>query len=285
MDLRKLILWGGMLGGLLGASVSYASVQEKKASLWGETFSYQLVILTKKNAIYDGKAFTVERGAKKIRRVVLNNAFFEKEGLELWNEFIKGTPPSLAGSPPLMEFLDKLKSFNGSEINNLVDQLTILKNQLQYASWYDVYQQAKGDKKKFVKQFVKLREETIEYHELSHLLDEIRLERRKGSTDEKFAQDTELRAFLTELVYGENPRDSLWQVVSGVLAEIKMSSVSDYSIHKLVEVLEATRTIPWVARGDELCFLCYLTPSHAQEVGNLAYQDYLHQKVLKKASS
>ncbi len=279
MVLRQVILLSVILGGLFLAPFSYASVQEKQATLWGETFSYQLVILTKRNVSYDGKAFTVESGAKKIRRVVLNNVYFEKEGIELWNEFTKGKPPSLAESPQLMDFLVELKSFNERGRNNLVDQLAALKNQLQYAAWYDIYHQSPS-KKEFIKKFINIREQTIEYHELSHLLDEIELEQGKGNADEKFAHDTESRAFLTELVYGANPRDSLWQVVTGVLDEIKAIGPSDDSVHKLTQFLETARNVPWIPHGNELCFLCYLSHSYAEEVAKLAYAHYpLSEKI------
>lgn len=282
MVLRKIILLSLILVGLFWAPFSYASVQQKEATLWGETFSYQLVILTKSNVSYDGKAFTIKSGAKKIRRVVLNNAYFEKEANELWNSFLNGTNPSLVGSPQLMAFLAQLKSLHGNNNSSyLLDQLVLLKRQLQYASWYDIYkkklEQTKNSsqaKKEFKKEFIQLRMATIEAHELSHLLDEIHLEQGQGKADEQFAHDTEVKAFLTELVYGANPRDSLWQVVTGALDEIKAVGPSDDSIHKLTQFLETARNVSWIPHGNELCFLCYLSHSHAEEVARLVYRNY-----------
>lgn len=42
----------------------------------------------------------------------------------------------------------------------------------------------------------------ITWHELSHLLDE----------KQKNTSQSEVKAFLTELVYGKNPQDVLWQL-------------------------------------------------------------------------
>lgn len=199
--------------------------------------------------------------------MVINTAFFEKEAKELWTSFQNKKNLSYDLSPNLMSFLDRLNKNHGDQ--SLITDLLELKAQLQQAAWLDTYQKvlqknknAFQAKKDFIKIFRQTRIQTITWHELSHLLDE-----KQGQTSQ-----SEVKAFLTELVYGQNPQDVLWQLISGVVDEVEKGNAMDDSIQKLKDVLMAAHNMPWLAQGEQVCFLCFLSKKQVQEIALWAYQ-------------
>ena len=217
---------------LLGPFSATASVQDKVAEIWGHRVAYQLVILKDKSQSDDGKALVISRGKKQFNRVVVNTTYFEKEALEIWKTFESTRPPLFQYHPaPVLS----------------VDQWHDLKKQLQYVAWHPVYLKAKAGhrntrsaRRDFVKTFREIRTRTIEYHELSHILDQNLMLGDLGRAD--FGSLSETRAFITELAYGENPLDSLWQGAAGALDEMRRGKNVDSSRLKMKMVLEATQT-------------------------------------------
>jgi len=257
-----------------------ALANQKPLSIWGQELNYEVVSLSNKHRSYDGLAIRLNRSGKKINRVILNTAYFQQEATEIWEDFQYNPKPSVIVSPNLMTFLVNLMETNRnfSQKQSLISQLGELKEQLQYAAWQKVYAKAKN-KKEFIRLFIQTRKKTIEYHELSHLLDAVLWEKQQLTShemrDEKqFAHDTEVRAFLTELVYGPNPQDSLWQIVTGVLQEIKQGRSIDYSVEKLKDILVMAQAINWIPRGELLCFLCFLSKESATDIATKLYHRY-----------
>ncbi len=253
-----------------------ASVQTKRAEIWGRPIEYQRVVLKNNKVDYDGKSFVVKQGEETINRVVINTAFFEKEADAIWKNFER-KKGGIHHSPDLMTFLNRLQS---GDHHSLLADLLELKEQLEWAAWHPLYEEIRrGEenetkaRKTFVRRFRETRMKTVEWHELSHLLDEMGGIKK----EEREAQATEVKAFLTELVYGDNPQDSFWQVVATVASEIRKGENIDYSLNKLQGVLEAVCQMPWYVQGEKVCFLCYLSKERSAEVALWAYRNYSHQ--------
>lgn len=278
-----------------------ADTKNKRATLWGKEISYELVTINKKGFSYDGLSFVAQSQGKNQNRVVLNRAYFEKEASEIFKALEGSIKPSELGSPDLMSFYNRLSTIdhemalghhlNSSQTAGLINELSQLKDQLRHAAWSDLYQETKLSnssvdkaRKNFVKRFKEVRSKTIEYHELSHLIDQLQNAELSGAKkisleNEEYVRQTEVKAFLTEMVYGENPRDSLWQVISGVLHEMKRGENVDYSVRKLKDLLQAVKEMPWLAEGHEpkgnyLCFLCYLSREESRYLATVVYHSY-----------
>lgn len=274
------------LGIFFSSNLARASVTQKSLSIWGHEVNYQLVILQNPELSYDGATFKLNPSNAQKNRIVLNTVFFKKEALEMWDDFKTTSQPSFTTSPDLMGFLSdlmvmnrqmkRLESLTSQQKAVFVSHLKELKKQLQYAAWFEIYQNVSQASKSssqarmhFVRLFTQIRKQTIEYHEASHLLDEI--QRNDSLPGQAYAQDTEVKAFLAELVYGPNPQDSLWQMVAGVLDEIETGRSVDCSIQKLTDVLYGIQTMPWMAKKEMLCSLCFLSKQHAQEIALFLY--------------
>ena len=205
--------------------LAVAGVQQKSGTIWGEPISYELVILQNKNDPCDGKALITAGGKN---RVVINTVNFEKEALTIWNTFevSKKMPPT-----DLKSLMDHPAWKSGSS-----NQLHELEDLLEMAAWHPLYiktlgthQNRRKARSDFVKTFESIRRQTIEHHELSHLLDKEKMR--------DLGDSSEVRAFLAELAYGQNPLDSLWQAVAGMRNEIRQGKNLDASTMKIRLVL------------------------------------------------
>ena len=167
------------LGILSVASVARASVIEKTLSVWGHEVSYELVTLKNPKLPYDGATFKLSSSKKEKHRIVLNTVFFEKEALELWNDFQSNPSPSFDSSPDLMMFLNDLSRMDQQikkalpltteQKSSFVLHLKELKKQLQHAAWFDIYRSTlqtspsvNQARKQFVGLFTNIRKQTIQ---------------------------------------------------------------------------------------------------------------------------
>lgn len=263
----------------------------KKASLWGHHLTYQFTTIQNPKVAYDGTAYVYTRSdGSRENRVILNTVFFKREAIDIWNDFQAASKPGKTSSMKMSDLfqqltevgnrLEKGKKLSGKKRKELISQLESLKEELKYAAWYDTYKRAlsrnktSGEAQKdFIRQFIQIRMKTIEYHELSHLLDEIRWAKSSQSRTTFFSQ-TEVRAFITELAYGANPQDSLWQVASGVIDEIKRGKNLDSSVSKLKGVLGLARNLSLPASKNSLTGLCHLSRKNSQQMATQLYRRY-----------
>lgn len=278
---------------VLFSSQVFAAPTLKTATLWGRTIRYEVVTISNARLSYDGSAFAFDsKDGTKVYRLVLNTAFFAMEAGQIWDGFAnqkkllqpnvsqwKDFVPSLVG---LHQQFAKGEGLAGVQKKVVLQQLQHLDGQLEAAAWYPLYRQISLEyknqavaKEKFVRQFSAIRKSTIEFHELSHLLDEMVLQETKGkvspAAQERFLADSEMRAFVTELAYGQNPRDSLWQAVSGVSDEIRRGKNVDSSLQKLAQVLTVIQKTSTLDQGRVVACLCSLS---RDKFRGLAYQLY-----------
>lgn len=265
-----------------------ASFQRKEAVIWGEKLSYVIETVKRNGVDYDGMT-SVYKGpdGRPSFRLVLNAANLSREAQQLWEEFRKNPKPSQVKTGPLLPFIEDLggmnrkihdrQSFSLDQRKKMLTELKTLEQGLKYSAWYSVYESS-SSRQDFVRQFVQIRLATIEFHELSHLLDEIKGERGKTKTASrdmgKFAHQTEVRAYLTEMAYGSNPQDVLWQVVSGVLQETREGKNTDYSIQKLMDTLQAASLLPEFKKVDAYVCLCKISRTHSYFLASRIYKVY-----------
>lgn len=275
---------------LLCAFQAHASIgQKKRAVVWGREISYHYIPVNNERVRYDGTAYVAtDKKGNRENRLVLNSAFFKKEADGIFDDFEKEPNPSTGLQVNLEEFVAVLfdaerrlkegEGLDGDEKKKLLLHLQDLENQLKYAAWFDIYRKSKN-KSDFVRAFAKIRGATIEYHELSHLRDELEWAELAGGDspelkrdDSVFWNQTEVRAFLTEMAYGVNPRDSLFQAVAGGIQEIRRGKNMDFSVQKLNSVLQiAQKLSPMSANGFDC--LCCLTVEHARAIARRIYHD------------
>ena len=289
-----------LIPGILSAAgfpEAQAAQTRKVKVVWGEAIAYELSTVPDSSVRYDGTAFVVRREENEpVNRVIINTAYFEREAENLWDFFSSGIRPgasSLSRRPDLALSLIALEekisnggALSGTEKKEILEELELLERELKIAAWYPVYNKAVTEKKNaaaarryFIQLFSDIRKSTIEFHELSHLLDERRLRAGlsaefSGPEQRRFARDSEIRAFITELAYGCNPRDSLWQAVSGVKDEVKQGRDVDASLSKFADVLRASEKtgIPGV-RGIVAC-LCTLSTEQSRAIALRLYDGY-----------
>ncbi|EKD42822.1 MAG: hypothetical protein ACD_73C00005G0002, partial [uncultured bacterium] len=270
-------------------ATGFTSVGLKMAVLWNQTISYELVTIQKNRVGYDGLSFITHRGKKTINRAVINTINFKKEALAIWKDFEKnpnqfsGTVISLADLIRHLEVVhDDGWGTSHMQKRDLLKIMAELEKQLQYVSWYGAYHRIRenspnGNKaqKEFISEFEKTRKQTIEYHELSHLVDatnsgETVLETGKSNLSGELS---EVRAFITELAYGQNPADTLWQMVAGVIDEINQGQNVDSSIFKMKLVLgEVQKRVPMQQTDNAITCLCGLSRQHSQEIALALYR-------------
>ena len=279
---------------LLSLSVLFCTLQaqaslgqKKRVVVWGREISYHFIPINNERVRYDGTAYVSidKKNGNRENRLVLNSAFFAKEAEQIFDDFEKQPDPSIGLQVDLEKFIAVLSDaerrlkegdgLSGDQRKMLVAYLEDLEHQLQDAAWYGVYKKSQN-KNDFVRTFTNIRSATIEYHELSNLRDEIEwAELASGNSpalkrdDALFWNQTEVRAFLTEMAYGLNPRDSIFQAVTGGIQEIKGGKNMDFSIQKLNSVLKIARNLPMGGNG--FACLCFLTVEHARAIAVQVY--------------
>lgn len=285
---KYLIILIFFIGTLAGAKAEATLGKMKTATLWGRPVSYRYIPINNSTVRYDGTSYVyADKKGTRENRLVLNSAFFRKEAEQIFADFEKKPDFPPDQTVDLAEFVavltdaeERLKQgdgLTGEQKKILLTHLEELERQLQYSAWFPVYQSAKN-KSDFIGAFAAVRAKTIEYHELSHLLDESEwadIAGRNSSLkrdDAVFWNQTEVRAFLTELAYGSNPRDSVFQTVSGAVDEIRRGRNMDFSIQKLNEVLKIVSEL--VGGQDGFAYLCCLTPTYARTIAQRLYTDF-----------
>ena len=273
----------------LAGGVQASSGVRKTATLWGHTVSYRFIPINNERVRYDGTAYVAaDKKGNRENRLVLNSAFFKKEAELIFGDFEKQPNPSIGLRVDLAEFIAVLSSaeqrlgegdgLKGDQKKKLLTHLRDLEHQLQYAAWYGIYKRSK-DENDFARAFAEVRASTIEYHELSHLRDELEWAGLAGPDSPELKRDdavfwnqTEVRAFLTELAYGSNPRDSIFQAVTGGIQEIERGKNMDFSIQKLNSVLKIAQKLSPMPMNGFAC-LCCLTVEHSRIIARQVYQD------------
>lgn len=265
---------------------AFALTEQKTAFIWGKTISYELQMIHNPAVKYDGEAY-IRMG----NHVVLNTAYIRKEAEGLWDTFQSSSKPAWQDSLSLQEVLASLTLLNhrdtfshqlsSSEKKKLLSTLEKLEAHFAYAAWYPTYRQTTG-KEAFVRSFIRTRKNAILYHELSHLVDQEEWGAKKHPGNvlrnaNLFAFHTEVRAFLAELAYGDNPHDVLWQVLTGVVEELQNGQNIDYSIRKLTGVLhyaENAETMTSLNGIDLFKALCFISRGPSKAMAFLLYRDY-----------
>lgn len=286
----------GQVFAVLGPQ-AFAAETRKVKILWGEAISYELTTVKSGRVSYDGSAYVArdEKGGP-ANKVVINTVFFEKEAGELWEFFSSGAKPGNSDMSNRSDLASSLiaiekritdgTGLSGKEKRDILGQLEWLERELKIAAWHPVYRKVVTEKgnsatarRYFTEMFSEIRKSTIEIHELSHLLDERRVGDRTWADwadpeKRRFVRDSEIRAFITELAYGCNPRDTLWQAVSGVKDEVSRGRDVDASLSKFADVLRAAeKTGILDVRGIVAC-LCTLSNEQSRMIALRLYEDY-----------
>lgn len=218
--------------------------KSRRIHIWNQKLDYQYRIEHNSHVPYDGKAFVEEKQGAFKAHVVLNTAYFAQEARSLFKKLQRSTPTKGPSFPKnLLGPLQKL-STTPSSLNSLphktLHQIKAWQENLALLSWNKVYQTCRistDNRRKalllFIEKFVQSRMRTIEYHEVSHLID---VKNHPNAPQQHFARRTELNAFYTELAYGENPLDVLAQALSGVLEEAHQGRLVDFSTEKVIQL-------------------------------------------------
>lgn len=302
MKLR--VLQKVVLAFVIVAGTSFAVTETAQASqarkvkiLWGEEIAYELTTVKSGRVSYDGTAYVARNeNGEPANKVVLNTAFFEKEAAEIWDFFSSGATPAPSAMTDrsdlaalLIDIEKKISDGNGltgGERRGILAELELLDRELRIAAWHPVYlkaTRARGNtaaaRRYFIQLFSDIRKSTIELHELSHLLDERRARDFASAgwaetEKRRFVRDSEIRAFITELAYGCNPRDSLWQAVSGVEHEVREGRDVDASLSKFADVLRAAEKTGILNQRGIVACLCTLSNEQSRMIALRLYYDY-----------
>lgn len=228
-------------------SAAAASPEVKTRQFDGLTLEYRLQIENNPRVAYDGQAFVRTEGGKRIYTVLLNRAYFDREGGEIFDRLSKGSEPQ-RDRAETSEGLAVLEA-DGISLGRIpVAKLRGLQIRLENAAWRDLHERcvaaqasARKARKDFVQAFARARLASIEEHEVSHLID---LASGGDETSPAFARETELKAFYAELARGGNPLDSMSQALAGLLDEVRRGRTVDYSREKVATVLRFLRASP-----------------------------------------
>jgi hypothetical protein len=266
--------------------------------VWDREVEYQVLIKNDPSSNHDGEtSLKIEKG-QKIYYVVLNPAFFENEGKNLFRQMGEEKPQLKAqGVEELASLESKLLQLNSSVAPkealspSTKEALKKLKNTLEEIAWRKIYQDsltrgASSEKAEqlFVRTFTDLRLKTIERHEAAHVYD---LQNSSDHESPQFEKYTEMNAFYAELVYGENPHDVMAQAIVGLMDEMNQGKVVDHSIEKVVSVLQFLKTCPRFAKSMEsgplskccLEMLAKITRQDFIQVGQDLYKN--HHRLFK----
>lgn len=237
----------------LTASLSAAAAppEVKTRQFDGLTLEYRLQIENNPRVAHDGQAFVRTEAGKRIYTVLLNRAYFEREGGEIFDRLSKGSE-SRRESPEAGEGIAALEADWFSPGHIPVAELRALQIQLENAAWRELHERcvaahasARKARRDFVRAFARARLASIEEHEVSHLID---LARGGDEASPDFARETELKAFYAELARGGNPLDSMSQALAGLLDEVRRGRTVDYSREKVAAVLRFLRASPNLRR-------------------------------------
>jgi len=248
-------------------TASDASVT-RTLKIWDREIEYQFLLKNDANLRHDGEAFTKKLKGQKIAYVVLNPAFFEKEAEGLFERLRQEKNLSVnfksLNSQELTRLEEKLLGLEGGSVSyasltsSSKESLRKLQNLFEEIAWRGLFKASLANgrslqeaKEIFSRDFTARRLKTIEHHEVAHLYDILNFKDTKSPQFEKF---TEVNAFYAELVYGENPQDTMAQAVSGLIDEMSRGKVVDYSVEKVLSVVEFLRDCPPFAK--------YLKPRH-----------------------
>lgn len=246
-------IFAAILLACLTASLSAAAAppEVKTRQFDGLTLEYRLQIENNPRVAYDGQAFVRTEAGKRIYTVLLNRAYFEREGGEIFDRLSKGSEPQ-RDSPEAGEGIAVLETDWFSPGHIPVAGLRTLQIQLENAAWRDLHERcvatqasARKARRDFVRAFARARLASIEEHEVSHLID---LARGGDEASPDFARETELKAFYAELARGGNPLDSMSQALAGLLDEVRRGRTVDYSREKVAAVLRFLRASPNLRR-------------------------------------
>src|SRR5262249_16796858 len=154
----------------------------------------------------------------------------EKEAAQLFQRFENPVAARDNTSTEKLEALEKdLSGLTTAEAVPTADAplkaaLKELQLQLEDLAWHPLYEAALQDAKdkkaaqrRFADQFTQIRLDTIERHEVAHLID---LKENSTPSDPHFEKYSELNAFYTELAYGARPKDVMAQALSGLIDEL-----------------------------------------------------------------
>lgn len=233
--------------------------ETRQLDLWNQRVSYQYSVVQNNTLSYDGEAYQKIIAGETVNFVVLNSAFFKREAQELLKRFRQNDYSSpeklLNSSENFLRLENKLLALEKSprEIPSLdkgiLASLKKLKASLEYLAWHDFYRETlaeassmKQAEKIFIRRFTESRLKTIEYHEAAHILDLSKADSKTQTPD--FEKFSELNAFYTELVYGDNPLDVMAQAITGLIDEGKRGEMVDFSIVKVATVLKFLNDCP-----------------------------------------
>ncbi len=233
------------LTGSLSAAAAAPEVRTRQFD--GLSLEYRLQIENNPRVAYDGQAFVRTVGEKRIYTVLLNRAYFQREGGEIFDRLSKKSEPQRVRE----ESNEGIAALEGDWLSLgriPVAELRALQIRLENAAWRDLHERcvaahasARKARKDFVQAFARARLASIEEHEVSHLID---LARGGDETSPAFARETELKAFYAELARGGNPLDSMSQALAGLLDEVRRGRTVDYSREKVAAVLRFLRASP-----------------------------------------
>ena len=264
---KALIFALSLLAFSAALSKSYAATdraepfETRSMQIWGKSVGYQFVLKNDATVKFDGEAFTKELNGQKTPYIVLNKAFFKKEAQEIFHKFEKSDFKSAAPTDSnLVELENNLLILKVSQNEipkidaTIKASLMDLKNALQQLAWSELYHNSvektsdhKAAEAMFVEEFAKVRMNTIEYHEVAHLLD---LQSGAYAQDSGFEKFSELNAFYSELTYGSNPRDVVEQAIAGLIDEMNRGKMIDYSVIKVATVLKYLKNSSKVASAN-----------------------------------
>jgi len=231
----------------------------RSSSLWDKKLQYRLIIHPDPKASYDGESFARIKDGAKTLFVILNTAFLEKEGLNLFHRLSeKEKANSVDGAFNLSRLEKKvfLKDStcrilrNDREVRRMLEllQSRFERDAWEGALWAALLQSSsrKEAEHRFVQYFEAVRKVSLEVHEVAHLID---LEEKGDDSSPEFDRYSELNAFYSELAYGSNPQDVLAQALSGVIEEMDERKPSDYSSAKVATVLALLEKDPSFHEG------------------------------------
>ncbi len=286
---------------------TYENSSPRYRQIWGQDVAYQLEIKNDPQWPSDGESFKKMVKGRAVYHVVLNRAYYKKEAEQLFRQFeqmpkIQFTD-SLFNFPEWKHFEKDLLSIKDAPLKvkniHVKSTLKALKGKLEYLAWFKVYEKSVKEsvskeeaQRKFTQQFSQIRDKIIEYHEVAHVIDLMKVSVEESHSAE-FERYTELNAFYTELAYSENPYDTMAHAVVGLLDEIDQAKTTDYSIEKVSTLLRFLKECPRFAElfrpGNRMALCCFevLAKINSMDfvfVGNELYRRNLSSLRQKLAS-
>lgn len=240
----------------------------RSLKIWDQQVTYQVELKNDPRGFSDGESFQKKSKGYSTYHVVLNRALIRKEAEQLFQQFeaVPKNPftKNHFNFPEWNRFEQDLLSSQDSRFKvkdpRIKNTLQALKEELEYLAWFRVYEKSVKESgsraealEKFLQYFSLIRDKTVEYHEVAHLIDLMKVNSQESYSAE-FEKYTELNAFYTELAYGENPYDTMAHAVVGLLDEIDQAKLKDYSIEKVSTLLRFLKECPRFAK--------FFSPSH-----------------------